>query len=303
VPTDKRVAPQEPRPSFSGARLGLAAAAALAFLAVVETAQALIAPSRVPTTADWNGVAANLRAGFRGGDLIVAAPAWADPVMRQYLGDLLPIAVAARMDDARFGRVWEVSQHGARAAEASVGAVAFERRFGALTLRRVERRAAEVTFDFLQRWQEAYVTRWDPASRVSSPCPWQTDRFSCPTSGNNVLGALVEVDTRIRRAILAPPVLGAIVAVEFPAVPLGRELAVAVGLHDAWARKSPGSVFFEVWIAGQPSRATIVDNRSGWSLLRIDTSARMGQMVPVRFQISAQRPELRQLAFAAEARR
>jgi hypothetical protein len=303
VPTDKRVVPPEQRRSFSGARLGLAAAGGLALLALVETAQALIAPFRAPTAADWKGAADDLRAGFRAGDLIVAAPAWADPVMRQHLGDLLPIPIAARMDDARFGRVWEVSQRGARADEASVGVVAFERRFGALTLRRVERRPAEVTFDFLPRWQEAYVTRWDPASRVSSLCPWQAGRFACPISGNSVIATLVEVDTRIRSAILAPPVMGAIVAVEFPAVAMGRELVVAAGLHDAWARKSPGSVYFEVWIAGQSRAGTIVDNRSGWSLLHIDTSARDGQIVSVRFQISSPRPQARQLAFAAEARR
>ena len=125
----------------------------------------------------------------------------------------------------------------------------------------------------------------------------------CPVSGNSVHRELVEVDTRIRRAILAPPVMRDIVAIEFPAVSLGRELVVAVGLHDAWARKSPGTVTFEVWIAGQPVRSTVADNRSGWRVLHIDTSARDGQVVPVRFQISSPRPEQRLLAFAAEARR
>jgi hypothetical protein len=172
-----------------------------------------------------------------------------------------------------------------------------------LTLRRLDRRPADVTYDFLERWQEAIVTRWDPAARLSTPCPWQADRFVCPISGNSVHRELVEVDTRIRRAILAPPVMRDIVAVEFPAVSLGRELVVAVGLHDAWARKSPGTVTLEVWIAGQPVRTTVADNRSGWRLLHIDTSARDGQPVPVRFQISSPRPEQRLLAFAAEARR
>jgi hypothetical protein len=303
VAADNRVASQEPRQSFSGVRLGIAAAGGLALLALVETAQALIAPTRAPADIDWQGAAAQLRVGFQAGDLIVAAPPWADPVMRMHVGDLLPIAVAARMDDARFGRVWEISQRGAHAVEMRGRAVSFEQRFGALTLRRAERPPAEVTFDFLERWQDAYVTRWDPVARASVPCPWQIDRFGCPLTGNAVRRALVEVDTQIRRAIVAPPVRDAIIAIEFQAVTLGRELAVAVGLHDTWARKSPGTVTFEVWIAGRPSVATVVDNRSGWRPLRIDTSDRDGQVVPVRFQISSPRPDLRYLAFAAEARR
>ena len=173
VPSENEVASQVPRPSSRRARLGMTAAGGVALLALVETAQALIAPTRAPGSADWAAAAREVRTGFQTGDLIVAAPAWADPIMRLHLGDLLPIAAAARMDDARFGRVWELGQRGANAVEAIGRRVAFERRFGALTLRRLDRRPAEVTYDFLERWQEAYVTRWDPAARLSSPCPWQ----------------------------------------------------------------------------------------------------------------------------------
>ena len=114
---------------------------------------------------------------------------------------------------------------------------------------------------------------------------------------------LVEVDNTIRRAILAPPEVAAVVGVEFPAVTLGRELVVAVGLHDTWARKVPGTVTFEVWIAGAAVTSTVVTNRSGWQHLRIDTSGRAGQQAAVGFHISSPTPMSRLLAFAAEARR
>jgi hypothetical protein len=114
---------------------------------------------------------------------------------------------------------------------------------------------------------------------------------------------LVEVDNTIRRAILAPPTLNAVVGVEFPSVTLGRELVVAVGLHDTWARKIPGTVTFEIWVGGAPAATTVVTNRSGWQHLRVDTSNRAGQRVPVRFHISSRTPMSRLLAFAAEARR
>lgn len=298
------------RPLSPGARTGnrvggagLVCAIAVAAVALVETAQALVAPSRAPTTADWRAASAELRQGFRTGDLIVAAPAWADPVMRMHVGDLLPIPVAARMDDARFGRVWEIAQRGARAPEAVGERVVHERRFGALTVRRIERPAAEVTYDFLERWQDAYVTRWDAVQRSSTPCPWANDAFRCPAHGVEARRMLVEVDNTIRRAILAPPVANAVVGIQFPSVSLGRELVVYVGLHDTWARKVPGTVNFEVWVGGAPAASTVVDNRSGWRRLRIDTSDRAGQTAVVRFHISSRTPAARLLAFAAEARR
>ena len=52
--------------------------------------------------------------GYRPGDLIVFAPDWIDPVGRLHLGDLIPIDMAARMDAARYGRIWELSIRGAR---------------------------------------------------------------------------------------------------------------------------------------------------------------------------------------------
>ena len=114
---------------------------------------------------------------------------------------------------------------------------------------------------------------------------------------------LVEVDNTIRRALLAPPVVGGVVAVEFGKASLGRQLVVGVGLHDTWARKSPGEVTFEVWVAGARAATTVVGNRSGWHRLHIDTSAHDGKEVPVRFHVSSPQPASRQLSFAAEARR
>lgn len=294
----------------SGLRFGrtetavvVTAALGLVLLAVLETLQAVIAPHRAPAPGDWEAAAAEVRAGFRAGDLIVAAPAWADPILRMHLGDLITIPIAARMDDARYGRVWEIAQRGARAPEAH-GDIVGRRDFGALTLRLVQRPAATVTYDFLAHWKEARVTRWQPVQRTLVPCAWEGgDRFACP-GGGTVRRELVEVDTRIREALLAPPPVGAILAIEFPEVPLGRELIVTAGLHDVWARKyGRGTVNVEVWVGGRPVASATIGNRSGWHPIRVDTGARDGQTAAVRVQISSPDPSLRNLAFAAEARR
>ena len=294
--------PQAPRASVPGARLAIILALGLALLAALETAQSLIAPHRAPRPEDWAALAVEVRAGFRPGDLIVAAPAWADPVLRQYLGDVITIPMATRMDDARYARVWEVGQHGAHAPEAR-GTITRVQRFGALTLRLVERKPAQITYDFLEHWADARVSRWDPDAGKVAACPWQADRFVC-AAGGTVHRELVEVDTRLRTALLAPPVARALLVIEWPAVPLGRELVFRAGLHDVWARKlGRGTVQVDVWMDGQWVTGGIIGNRSGWAPIRIDTSARDGGRSTVRVQISARDPHLRYLAFAAEARR
>ena len=152
---------------------------------------------------------------------MVAAPAWADPILRVHLGDLIPPEVAGRLDDERFGRIWEVSQRGARDPATARGAVVRERRFGALTLRQVERPPAVVDYDFVARWADARVSRRDAGGAVA-PCRNVGDRIQCPDlTYNFVRRQIVEVDTKLREALLAQPVPGATVVVEFPAVRLG----------------------------------------------------------------------------------
>ncbi len=284
-------------------KAALVAAAAIAVLAVVEASVALVAPSRAPKDADWEAAAQAVRAGFAPGDLIVAAPAWADPIMRVHLGDLVAVEMAARFDDARFGRVWEIGQRGAHAPEAR-GTVALEQRFGALTLRRVERPAAKIAYDFQANWTNARVVR-AAQGRPDVPCPWSGDRFQCPDIGFNFVHLqTVEVDFTLHRALLVQPVGGAEVVVEYAEVPLGRELVIATGIHDVWARKAgTGAVETRVTIAGTPAAAITTRNESGWQVTRVDTSKYDGRTVPVRFVVTSPAPFQRQFALAAEARR
>jgi hypothetical protein len=281
----------------------VAVAAVVVILAIVETSVALVAPALAPKDEDWQAAAREVRAGFRSGDLIVAAPTWADAIMRMHLGDLVPRDVAARFDDARFGRVWEISQRGAHAPEAR-GTMALKKQFGALTLRRLERPAAAITYDFLQRWTEARVGRVQ-AGGVEVPCPWAGDRFQCPDIGFNFVRLqTVEVDTTIHRGLLAQPVEGATTVIEYKGVTLGRELVVATGLHDVWQRKAgQGIVNLRVLAGGAPQATIVATNDSGWQLTHIDTTASAGRVVDVRFEITSPNAYQRHFVLAAEARR
>jgi len=297
--------PPAPRLEVSHTRLPLSllAAGAVVALALIEALVSLTAPLRAPKADDWAAAERDVRAGFRAGDLIVAAPAWADPIMRMHLGDLISIPTAGRMDGARFARVWEIDQRGARAPEGRDGRVVLEHHYGALTVRQVERAAANVSYDFLARWTDAHVSRVD-ATGAALPCPWQGDRFQCPQIGfNYVRRQLVEVDTHLRWALLAQPVERARVVVEYPAVVLGREIAVATGLSNVWMRKAAkGPVDLVVWIDGKPAMQVTTRNESGWLISHIDTTARAGQTAAVRFEVSSTATYARYFGFAAEAR-
>ena len=286
-------------------QLTLAAVLVVASLAVVETTVALVAPALAPTDADWVAAAAAVRAGFRPGDLIVAAPAWADPILRAQLGDLLPPEVAARMDDDRFARVWEVSQRGAHApaAEGATATVARDERFGHLRVRLLERPSETVTYDFVAHAADARFARRDLRGEIT-PCVSSGDRENCAAGGSVLFRRqVVEVEQTLRQALVTEPLANAALVIEFPAVPLGHALVIATGLHDTWMRKAArGTVEARVTIGDQTTALPITDDDSGWTRTRIDTSARAGQTVPVRLEITSAAPFDRFFSFAAEAR-
>lgn len=274
---------------------------AVLLLAVVETVNAVSAPARAPSEADWQAASQTIRSAFRPGDLIVAAPAWADPVMRLHLGDLVSVDMATRLDAAAYGRVWEVTQRGARAPEAT-GRVVFESRHGNLTVRRLERTPAEVKFDFVAAWQQARVSRQAGGAEV--PCALGPDRIQCPDFGwNSVKPAVLEIDFGLREALYAQPVGGANLVISYDDVPMGRRLTVAAGLHHVWLRKAgEGKVNLEVFVGDRSLGRIQVGNRSAWSPHDFDTTDFVGQRQMVKFIISTDNPFSRHFGFAAEAR-
>ena len=139
---------------------------------------------------------------------------------------------------------------------------------------------------------------------TSANCPLAGDRFQCPDIGYNyVRRQIVEVDTRLRLALLAQPVAQATVVIEYPAVRLGRSLVVATGLSNVWMRKeAQGPVDLRVVVDGVADATFTTRNDDGWGLHRLDTSARAGQVAAVRFEITSPAPRARHFALAAEAR-
>jgi hypothetical protein len=282
---------------------GVVVAGLVVALALFESITALVAPALAPSDADWQAAAAFTNAGFREGDLIVAAPAWADPVLRLHLGQHLPAAIAGRLDHETFARVWELSQRGADAPEGQGARMVEERRFGHLRVRLFQRTPLRLAYDFTQRWSEAQVFRVEPGA-APVVCERQPQQHQCPGIPYNfVRSSILEIGGTLRQALYAQPIGGAVVAIEWAGVPLGRELAVGGGLHNVWLRKvGTGTVILRVKVDGREVGMLESGNRSGWKVARFDTSAWAGKTASVRFEITSANPFSRHFGFAAEAR-
>lgn len=228
-----------------------------------------------PDAAAWRAAAAAVRAGYRPGDLIVFAPGWIDPVGRHQLGDLIPIEAAARMDAARFGRIWELAIGGARSPDTAGLAPAWAEDHGGVTVRRYERAPAIVVGDVLERVAAATSDGARPAL------------------------VLTEVGFAPHRCLQISPLPGRPVRITFPRLPLGRELVGYAGIADVFTRRdvrSPGQL--DVEIAGQIVASVAPGVDDGWVRFAAPTEPGASD---VTF-IARARDAGRRICFAAEAR-
>jgi len=257
-------------------------AAALVLLALVETANALIAPLRVASAKDWDDAAAEVRAGFEAGDLIVFAPYWADQVGRAHLGDLVTVEMAGHSDADDYARVWEVSIRGAHHPEAA-GKLVKESRHGKVRVALYQKPADEVFYDFTS--QQPRVTSVDRDGEKP---------------GAHVEPRTLEIDYRPRRGLLIP-VDSRTTALSYDDVLLGSRLVGYAGLHDYYARKNAdGPVDVRLFIDGQKQLEVRARNEDGWKRFELPTAP--GKHA-VRFEISSPQPAWRNLGLHVEARK
>jgi hypothetical protein len=261
-----------PRPS----PIAVVPALLLVMISLWEVCAARRDAVSVPGDAAWHAAAERVRAGYRPGDLIVFAPDWIDPVGRRELGDLIPLAAAARMDAARYGRIWELAIRGARSPDTAGLAPALAEDHAGVAVRRYERAPALVVGDVLERL----------ASAVSD--------------GARPTLELAEVGFAPHRCLQASPAPGTPLRIRFPAFPLGTELVGYVGIADVFTRRdvrSPGKL--EVELAGKVIASAVAGVDDGW--VRFAAATPPGA-ADVTFVVRATDAG-RRICFAAEARR
>ncbi len=253
--------------------LAAAPALLLVILSLWEVAAAHHDDRSVPDDDAWRQAATALRASVQPGELIVFAPAWVDPVGRLHLGDLIPVEMAARMDAAKYGSIWELSIRGAHAPEVAGLQAATETSYAGVTLRHYVRTPVKVVSDVLDHVAEL-----------------QADRGAVSLE-------LAEVGFAPHRCLqIVPPANGA-VTLTVP-LTLGSKLVGYMGLADVFKRRdirTPGTL--EVH-AGAASAVVTAGVDDGW--VRFELATTPGPRT-VTFVAKAISPD-RLICFAAEAR-
>jgi len=243
-------------------------------IAIWEIVATRRAATRVPGDEAWRQAAAIVRAGHRPGDLVVFAPAWADPTGRMHLGALIPIDMAARMDAARYGRIWEVAHAGAHHPDVAGLQPVEARAIDGLVVRRYERAAVEVRADIRDLLPQARVEGRAARAPVLE---------------------LAEVGFAPRRCIQVVPLANEPVRITM-ALPAGTLVGYA-GLADIFTRRdirAPGTLDVEVGGRVVASVSPGVD--AGW--VRFAAPVPAGE---VTFVARATAPN-RLICFAAEVR-
>lgn len=254
----------------------------LVVIALWEAIAAQRAGAGVPGDEDWARAAQVVRGAHEPGDLIVFAPDWIEPVGRLHLGDLIPIEMAARMDAARYGRIWELSIRGARSPDTAGLSPVQTFDVGGVTVRFFARAPAEVLADLRERLPSARSEgAGEGAGALQRPAAVE----------------LAEVGFAPHRCILAVPRPGAPARLVFPALPAG-ELVGYVGIADIFTRRDdrrPGRLAIEQ--VGRPLAAVTAGVEDGW--VRFAARVEAGD---VAFVIASEGGS-RQVCFAAEVRR
>jgi hypothetical protein len=267
---------------------------------------------------EWAAAARVVRAGYQRGDLIVFAPRWADPIGRLHLGDLIPVEVAGRMDDARFARVWELSIRGAHAPEVAQLAP-IETHEGRVDVRLYQRPAPTVVAELARQPADRplrvdlFEVAFEPHRCILVPTfairPYldallaNLDRLPPGKPREQLLRTFDAMLPELGQARSRPPAERTGTRIVFRDMPLGRELVGYLGIADVFTRRedrAPVTLDVEVG-AGKTQVTAPIDRWVRWS---VPTTAGRGD-VAVTIKWEARPGEVwgaKQVCFAAEAR-
>lgn len=297
-------------------------------LAVAEVIALGVREHRVPSEQDWSVAADHVRAQLKPKDAIAVAPGWADPLLRLYLGDSIPLKLAGRSDLDGYERLWVLSIRGAHAPEAPLREPDFERSFGRVSVERYDLPPSPVLFDLADQLSTAHVTRRIGA--VDQPCMLRT--FSPTVSHGGLGGGVIAPERRFQcddgekfwlwvglttiealdlsphRCIWTHPQGTEPIAITYHDVPLGGRLSLWAGLdyHDE-RDQDKGPVSLRVLVDGR--EVSVFTHRDGDGMAHYEIGLReaLAGQVPergeLRFEVTAPAPFRRSFCWTGTVQR
>lgn len=290
----------------------------LVLVAAIEVAAHFTIVSRVPPDSDWHDAAAYVRENLTPRDTVVAAPAWADPILRRELGDRMSFAMAGMSDLAGFERLWALSIRGHLPAWAPPRAPDFERRFGRVRALRWDLGPSPVLYDFADHVYETRVEfeehgrtrvcrkthgRASPGGLSQGPSV-PHERFVCdPQRPWFWAGETVMEDLSLepRRCVYEHPLGPNPVRMIFHDVPLGDNLVVYAGVYSEHERMEQYADIRLRMIADGREIATLLHrDGEGWKRLMVQTESGVARELVV--EVTGENQHWRTFCWSATTR-
>ncbi|MFW6051416.1 MAG: hypothetical protein ACODAU_09590 [Myxococcota bacterium] len=292
---------------------------ALLLVPVVELMGHGVIRARVPSEQDWEAAADHVRAHEREGDVVTVAPAWADPLLRRFVGDGMTLADAGRSDLAPYRRLWALTIRGHRPAEAPAMPPDRIWHFGRVRVLRWDLGPIPVRYDLVAGVRDAEVSL--VRNGAEQPCRWRASgsrggglfqgpatpsaRFVCDPSRPWLWVAptvIEDLDLAPRHCVWQHPQGPEPVRVRYRDVPLGDRIVLYAGLYyDHERRRTGGPVHVTVRVNGETAGRMTHRDGDGWKRMEVST-ADLGERGSVTIDVSAPDPHLRSLCWAATVR-
>ena len=278
---------------------------------------------RVPADADFRAAADFVRSELGPFDAITSAPGFTDPLLRLYLGDRIPLAMAGRSDDAGYERLWVVSIRGALPPDAPQGAPEIERRFGRVRVLRYKLGKSPVLLDLVSALSSADVSIWQDGA--PQRCPRRTggvprggglgrpvlmpiaERFECdPRRPWLFVGNIVmeDLSNTPRYCVWQHPQGNDPVTVRFSDVPLGDEIVFYGGVYYEHERmREGGPIQVDVYVDGRRRGGMTHRDGEGFRRVVMPSATSATQRGEVKIEVRAKNPDKRSFCWAATTRR
>lgn len=296
---------------------------AIPLVGLIELAAQRWATTRAPSFEAWPAIEAPVRALKQAGDLVVIAPAWADPMARRALGDeLMPMRDVARPDETRYAHAIEVSILGERAPELAGWREESRRDEGKFLIRRLENPAPQVVlYDFVDhaRPGEADVRgtdpplecAWNPRAQVlagglGGHPTFPPERFECPAGVFFFVGVTVIADEefRPRRCLWSHPLARGEIVTRFHDVPLGHVIRGHGGISWMTERELRGApVTLTIRVDGDAIGSFTHRDGDGWRGFEMPLGAHAGARArDVELAVTTTNYKDRHFCFEADTR-